>query len=215
MAAGSSPRSKWWYPSPGWAVSLPQLEGIARGVSEEPPHSKWRDETPLHKALMGSQQEAFTRDSELVWKVREDYFKTNHPHFDCETSHDLMDVFQDMITSASLLGSQIYPIQEGWGGQSKLWYANNALKTLPKGVQFFHPVSPLELPKVMGLAGIHNPDALLCFNSITFCPWCGKEGQNEGTIVNHLWMTHYKLGLVCGTCFCCLSVSSKAIWCHG
>ena len=119
-----------------------------------------------------------------------------------------------MITSAGLLGSQIYEIQEVWGGQSKLQYANDMLNTLPKGLQFFCPISSSELPKVMGLAGIHNPDALLCFTSMTFCPWCRKEGQNEGTIVNHLWMTHYKLGLVCETCFHCPSVTSKAIQCQ-
>ena len=79
---------------------------------------------------------------------------------------------------ASLLGSQIYKMQEVWEGQSKLQYANDALRALPKGLQFFHPISPSELPKVMGLAGVHNPDALHHFNSLSFCPWCGKEGQN-------------------------------------
>ena len=79
------------------------------------PHSKQRDEMLLHKALMGSQWEAFTRDLDLVWKAREDYFKTNHPHFDHETSHDPTDIFQDMIASAGLLGSQIYEIQKGLG----------------------------------------------------------------------------------------------------
>ena len=88
------------------------------------------------------------------------------------------------------------------------------LRASPKGLQFFCAVSPSELPKVMGLAGVHNPDALH-FNGLTYCPWCGKEGQNKGTIVNHLWMTHYKLGLVCGTCFHFPLVTSKAIWCHG
>ena len=125
-----------------------------------------------------------------------------------------MNIFWDMISSASLLGSQIYEIQEFWEGQSKLRYANDMLRALPKGLQFFHAISLPELPKVMGLASVHNPDALHHFNSMTFCPWCGKEGQNEGTIVNHLWMTHYKLGLVCGTCFHCPSVTSEAIHCH-
>ena len=51
-----------------------------------------------------------------------------------------------------------------------------------------------------GLMGIHDPDALQCYADYTFCPWCGKEGQNEGTMVNHLRMTHYRLGLVCNQC---------------
>ena len=156
---------------------------------EEPPHSKRRDEMPLHKVLTEGWCEAFARDSELVWKAREEHYKTNHPHFNHKTSHNLMNIFQNMITSAILLGSQIYEIQESWEGQSKLHYANDALRALPKGLWFFHAVSPSELPKVMGLAGVHNPDALCCFSGMTFCPWCGKEGQNKGTIVNHLQMT--------------------------
>ena len=147
--------------------------------------------------------------------MREEHYKTNHPHFDCKTSHDLTNIFQNMITSASLLGSQIYKIQESWEGQSELQYANNALKAVPQRLQFFCAVSSSESPNVMGLACIHNPDALHCFNGMTFCPWCRKEGQNKGTIGNHLQMTHYKLGLVCGTCFHCPSVTSEAIWHHG
>ena len=61
-------------------------------------------------------------------------------------------------------------------GCENLQYANDALKTLPKGLQFFHPVSPKESPKVMGLTGVHNPDALCHFAGVTFCPWCRKEG---------------------------------------
>ena len=182
---------------------------------EEPLCSKRRDETPLHKALTGGQWEAFTRDSDLVWKAREEHYKTNCPHFDCETIHNLLNISGDMIASTGLLASQIYEIQEFWEGQSELQYANNVLRASSKGLQFFCPVSPSESHKAMGLAGVHNTDALCHFSSLTFCPWCRKEEQNEGTIVNHLWMTHYKLGLVCGTCFHCPSVTSKAIQHHG
>ena len=37
--------------------------------------------------------------------------------------------------------------------------------------------------------GIHDPDALRCYAGYTYCPWCEKEGQNEGTVVNHLRTT--------------------------
>ena len=67
----------------------------------------------------------------------------------------------------------------------------------------------------MGLEGIHDPDALCHFVGVTFCPWCGKEGQNEGTIVNHLWVTHYKLGLVCEKCLYFPTITLAAIRCHG
>ena len=114
-----------------------------------------------------------------------------------------------MIAYADLLGSQIYEIQEVWMGQEDLQYANSALKTLPKGLWFFRPASPKEFPKVMGLTGVHNPNALHCFARVTFCPWCRKEEQNEGTIVNPLWTMHYKLGLVCKKCLCYPSLTSR------
>ena len=66
----------------------------------------------------------------------------------------------------------------------------------------------------MGLVGIHDLDALCCFNGMTHCPWCGKEGQNEGTVINHLWMVHYRLGLVCNKCYNYLSTSSDTLHCH-
>ena len=48
--------------------------------------------------------------------------------------------------------------------------------------------------------GIYDQDALCHFSGITHCLWCGKEGQNEGTVVNHLQTVHYRLGLVCNKC---------------
>ena len=127
----------------------------------------------------------------------------------------MMDVFWSMIKSAGLLSSKIYEIKETWTGQRELQYTNYALRTLPKGLKFFHPVSPSESPKVMDLTSIHHPDALHHFNGVTHCPWCGKEGQNKGTVINHLLMMHYTLGLVCEKCFHCPLVTSKAIKCHG
>ena len=67
----------------------------------------------------------------------------------------------------------------------------------------------------MELVGIHDLDALHHFNGLTHCPWCGKEGQDEGTVVNHLWMVHYRLGLVCNKCYNYPSTSSDTLYCHG
>ena len=125
-----------------------------------------------------------------------------------------MDVFQIMIKFTVLLGSEIYEIQDTWMGQCELEYANYALKILSKGLKFFCPVSPSESLKVMGLTNIHHLDTLHHFNGVMHCLWCRKEGQNEGTIINHLQMTHYKLGLVCEKWFHCPSVTSEAIWHH-
>ena len=66
----------------------------------------------------------------------------------------------------------------------------------------------------MGLTGIHDLDALHCFNGVTHCPWCRKEGQNEGTVINHLQTVHYRLGLVCEKCFVSLSTLLETIHHH-
>ena len=169
---------------------------------------------PINKSLKGDWQEAFAKDSDLVQWAREDYFKINYPHFDCETSFDLSGLFWEMILSVSLLDSKIYKIQEAWTRQEDLQYANDVLKTSPKGLQFFHPISPTESPKVMGLEGIHHLDAICHFAGVTFCPCCGKEGQNKGTIINHLQMKHYKLGLLCEKCLWCPTITLEAIQHH-
>ena len=109
----------------------------------------------------------------------------------------------------------IYEIKEAWAGPNELQLANYAPRTLPKGLRFLSMVPTLESPKVMGLTGIHDLDALHHFNGITHCPWCGKEGQNGGTIVNHLWMVHYRLALVCDKCFSYPSTSMDTLHCHG
>ena len=69
----------------------------------------------------------------------------------------------------------------------------------------------MESPKVMGLLDIHNPDALQCFASFTYCPWCGKKGQSKGMVVNHLRITHYKLCLVCDKCYGCPTITSDTL----
>ena len=165
-------------------------EATSKVTPEQPSHSKWKEEMPFHKALSRSHQEAFSRDSRLVWKAREDYYQENCLHFNSENSCNLMGIFWNMINSTGLLGPEIYEIQETWTGQHELEYANYTLNTLPKGFKFFHPVSPSESLKVMGLTSIHHPDTLHHFNGVTHCLWCGKEGQNEGMIINHLWTMH-------------------------
>ena len=98
-------------------------------------------------------------------------------------TQDLSEVFRHMAKSTKLLGSAIYEIQEVWKEPDELQQANYALRFLLKGLKFLQVVPPSDSPKVMGLVGIHDPDTLCCFNGLTYCPWCRKEGQNEGTVV--------------------------------
>ena len=130
-----------------------------------------------------------------------------------EHTCDLSEIFRQMAASTELLGTSIYEIQASWMGPDELKQAKYALRSLPKGLKLLHVVP--QSPKVMGLVGIHDPDALHCFSSITHCPWCGKEGQNEGTMVNHLWMVHYRLGQVCNKYHDCVSTMSDTLCCHG
>ena len=120
---------------------------------------------------------------------------------------DLSKIFKELVQGADLLGESIYELQWSWDGPEDLKYSNYILQSLPKGLKFIRAVSAKESPKVMGLKGIHDPDALQHFASYTYCPWCGKVGQNKGTIVNHLRMIHYKLGLVCNQCYGCPMVT--------
>ena len=101
--------------------------------------------------------------------TREEYFKRHCPNFSTENTHDLSEVFWCMIVATELLGSSIYKIKETWTGLDELQEVNYALRILPKGLKFPRVVSPLESPKVMGLMGIHDPDALCHFYGVTHC----------------------------------------------
>ena len=66
----------------------------------------------------------------------------------------------------------------------------------------------------MVLKGIHSPEALKRWVGLSFYPWCGKEGQNEGMVVNHLRTSHYYLGLICGWCLEYFTTGSDTMCCH-
>ena len=71
---GPCPQSKWQHHSPDWVGSPSPSRATSKVTLEEPPHSKQKEEMPFHKALSWSCQEAFSRDSRLVQKAREDYY---------------------------------------------------------------------------------------------------------------------------------------------
>ena len=157
--------------------------------------------------------EAFSQDSDLVKEARKECFSKHSYDFTTEGTCNLSEIFRQMAESTELLGTSTYKIQALWTGLDELRQADYALRSLPKGLKFLHVVQPSESPKVMGLVGIHDLDALHHFNGMTHCPWCGKEGQNEGTVVNHLLTVHYRLGLVCNKCNDCPSTSLDTL-CH-
>ena len=125
---------------------------------------------------MQSHLEAFSQDTHLVKEMKE-YFKRHSPNFTTENTHDLSDIFWHMAKTAKLLGLAIYEIKEVWVGPDELWQANYALRTLLKGLKFLRVVPPSESPKVMGLMGIHDPDALCCFNGMTTALGDGRRAK--------------------------------------
>ena len=165
--------------------------------------------------LKPSHTEAFLWDSSIIKDARTHFFSKYSYNFINDGTHNLSNVFKGLAKSTGLLGEVIYEIQLSWTGLEELKQANYALWSLPKGLRFLRVVSALESPKVMGLMGIHDPNALWHYAGYTYCPWCRKEGHNEGTVVNHLRTTHYRLGLVCNWCFGCPSVTLDSLCHHG
>ena len=165
--------------------------------------------------LKQSHLEAFSWDTDLVKEARKEYFLKHSYNFTVEGTCNLSEVFKWMAESAELSDTSIHEIQVVWMGPDELRQANYALRSLLKGLKFLRVVPPSESPKVMGLVGIHDLDTCCHFNGLTHCPWCGKEGQNEGTVVNHLQLVHYRLGLVCNKCSDCLSTSLDTLHHHG
>ena len=157
----------------------------------------------------------FSRDSDLVKEARAHYFTTNPWDWTHGDTEDLSNMFKGLTQEAGLLGESIFEIQQSWKGPEHLKQANYVFLTQPKGLKFLRVVSARESPKEMGLKGIHDPEALQHFAGFTYCPWCGKRGQNEGTIINHLRMAHYKLGLICDKCFGCPTTMSDTLHRHG
>ena len=128
---------------------------------------------------------------------------------------DLSDIFKELTQEAGILGEPIFKIQQSWKGLEHLKNANYIFQSQPKGLKFLRAVSTKESPKEMGLKGIHDPEALWHFIGYTYCPWCEKSRQNEETVMNHLRMVHYKLGLNCNWCFGCPTTMSDTLCRHG
>ena len=156
---------------------------------------------PWFKTLKPNCAKVFSQDSDMVKGARREFFLKHSYNFTTDGNCNLSRTFRQLAASANLLGTSIHEIQASWTGPKDLKQVNYALQSLPKGLKFLHVVLPSESPKVMGLVGIHNPDALCHFGGITYCPWCRKEGQKKGTVVNDLQTMHYRLGLVCNRCY--------------
>ena len=221
-SAAASPRPEpKWSPWPKRQHPLPDpwgstyMDETSSKASQEGPSSSKRETPDWFTSLKPSCADAFSHDSDPMKEARLCYFATQPCDWIHDSTDDISDIFRELAEGAGLLGKSIHEIQLSWDGPEELKHANYALRSLPKGLRFLRAVLTTESPKVMGLKGIHDPDALWHFAGYTYCPWCGKEGQNEGTVVNHLWTTHYRLGLVCDQCFGCPTVMLDTLHWHG
>ena len=165
------------------------------------------------RAPEGHPSEAFHKDLDLVRCIRQTYFRAHMLVFHKKVTHDLANIFwrwQKWQASWALNP----PSSGSVVGQKELHMANHAAKGSAKNLHYFWVVSPIKSPKIMGLKGIHSPDARKCQTGLSFCPWCRKEGQNEGAMVNHLCTGHYCLGLVCKRCLHHFTISSDRMQHH-
>ena len=210
-----SPRLKRCHSLPEPTGSMPVDGATLVATVGGPPSPKKQETPPWFKSLKPSCADTFLRDSALVMEARLHFFSKHSYNFNENENCDLSEVFKKLAKKAGLLGIEIYEIEASLTGQEELKQANYTLQSLPKGLRFLRVVTTTESPKVMGLKGIHDPDALWWFASFTYCPWCGKVGQNEGMVVNHLRTTHYKLALLCDKCYGCPTITSNTLLCHG
>ena len=125
-----------------------------------PPHPKKQETLPWFKSLNPSDADAFLRDSDMVVEARLLFFSKHSCNFSQDGNCDLSKVFKKLAKKAGLLGTSIYEIQASWTGPEELKQAHYTLQSLPKGLKFLRVVPTTESPKVMGLMGIHDPDAL-------------------------------------------------------
>ena len=210
-----SPQSKRCHSSTDAQGDMSIDENSPMTSQEGPSNSKRGKTTGWSSSLKPSHVDAFSWDSSPIKEARECYFATHPWDWACGNTDNLSDIFRELAQGTGLLGEFTHEIQVSWNGLEELKHANYILRSLPKGLKFLRVVSAKESPKIMGLKGIHDSNALWHFTSYTYCPWCSKDGQNEGTIVNHLRTVHYKLGLICKQCFGCPTVMLDALCQHG
>ena len=209
-----SPWPKRWHSSPDPQGDTSINETSPTASQEGLWSSKRRETADRFASLKSSHADAFSCDSNLIIEARSCYFATHHWDW-IHGNTDNLSIFKELAEGVNLLGKSIHELQLSWEGPEELKHANYSLHSLPKGLRFLRVVPATESPKIMGLKGIHDADALWCFAGYTYCPWCSKEGQNEGTVVNHWRTVHYRLGIVCNLCYSCPTVMLDTLHQHG
>ena len=113
-------------------------------------------------------------------EARLHFFSKHSYNFNQDSNRDLSRIFKKLAVSAGLLGTDIYEIEASWTGPEELKQANYTLWSLPKGLKFLRAVPALESPKVMGLVGIHDPDASDILLASLAALGVGKKAKMKG-----------------------------------
>ena len=155
------------------------IEETSPQALQEGPNQLQEMEAPIWFAsLKPSCAEAFSQDSDIIKEARLLYFSNHSCDWVNDGTNDHSNIFKGLAESASLLGEAIYEIQLSWTRPEELKQANYALQSLPKGLRFLRVVPTTESPKVMGFAGIYDPDALQCTSQATpTVPGVEKRGK--------------------------------------
>ena len=126
--------------------------------------------------------EVFGQDSELAKRGQEGISSWNIPAISTtDGTCNLSEIFKQMAMKVlTYWAPPSMKIQVVMDWDLMNWNASKLCSDdlYPKGLKFLHVVPPSESPKVMGLMGIHDPDAIHHFSGITHCPlvW---EGRSE------------------------------------
>ena len=187
-SATASPRPEpKWSPWPESCSILCQIHGEARPwmklppkASQEGPSSSKRRETPnWFTSLKPSHADAFSHDSNPMKEARLHYFATHPCDWIHDSTNDLSNIFRELAEGCWPTRG-IHPWNTavmGWARGVKACQLCS-YNHLPKGLRFLRAVSTMESPKVMGLKGIHDPDALWhCVQPTPTVPGVGRRGK--------------------------------------
>ena len=147
-------------------------------LQEGPSSSKRGKLVDWSSSLKPSHTDAFSQGSGPMKEARECYFTTHPWDWAHSNTDDLSDIFRELAQGAGLLGESIHEIQLAWNGPEELKHANYVFRSLPKGLKFLRAVSPKESPKIIGLKGIHDSDALWHFTGLYLLPLV-QQGWTE------------------------------------
>ena len=145
-------------------------ETSPKALQEGPLSSKRRETADWFASLKPSCADAFSHDSDPIKEARSHYFATHPWDWINGNTDNISDIFRELAEGADLLGNSIYELQLSWEGPEELKHTNYSHRSLPKGFRFLRVVPTMESPKITGLKGIHNPDALWHFVGCTYCP---------------------------------------------